>query len=91
MEQYVRSRFDPDYVPAAPKPFELSGFDWPYDQFNLFELWLKWEEDSYMPCEGDYFDQPPEWHQMIKTFRPIFSIMRHKVEIQVKARHPDNA
>lgn len=87
MEHYVRMRIDPDYEPPTPRQFELSGFDWPYDDFNLFELWLKWEENSYMPFAGGYFDQPPEWHQMIQVMRRVFSVMRYLVEKQVKARN----
>lgn len=82
-------RVDPDYKPPPPDALDFGGFDWPYDEANLLELWLKWEDNAFMPCAGDYFDQPPEWHQMIREIRRIYGVLRYKVELQVKARHPD--
>ena len=83
-------RIDPDYKPDAPDTYQFGGFAWPYDEANLLELWLKWEENAFMPEPGGFFDQAPEWHQMIHTMRRMYGILRHKIEIQVKARHPDN-
>lgn len=86
----MRSKHDPDYEPDPPEAYDFSGFDWGYDSADLFEMWVQWEENGVMAVAGGYLDQPPEWRDMIHTFRRIYGIMRHKVEIQVKGRNPPN-
>lgn len=81
---------DPEYKPPPPDPYDFGGFDWPYDEANLLVLWLKWQDDSFMPFEGGFFDQPPEWHQMIHVMNRMYGIIRHQAELKLEARHPPN-
>lgn len=91
LEHIARLRLhDPDYKPPAPSGYDFGGFDLPYDSANLLELWLKWEENAFMPEPGGFFDQPPEWHEMIHVMRRMYNIIAHQVELKIRARHPDN-
>ena len=91
LEHIARMRIhDPDYKPPRPDPYDFGGFEWPYDEANLLELWLKWEDNAFMPDPGGFFDQAPEWHRMIHQMRRVYGIIRYQAELKVNAKHGDH-
>jgi hypothetical protein len=88
IETLARARFDPAYVAPQPESFAFGGLSWPYDEADVFELWLQWEEHGVMPEPGGYFDQPPEWREAIHWCRRMFGFFRYEVEKEVAARKP---
>ncbi len=90
MERYARSKHDPDYVPSRPDPYDFSGFDWPYDAADLFEMWIQYEENGVLAVAGGYMDQPPEWREMIRALRRVYGLLVHQIKLQVKGRKPPN-
>lgn len=82
----ARSRLDLKWQPSEPE-FETVEFvgDW-IAHADAWELWLKWEEQGFMPDPGGYWDQHPLWRAMIHEYRRIYRGVAWVVRQEIEAR-----
>lgn len=85
-EQLARSRIDLKWKPPEPDidEFKYDGDLIPHN--DAYELWLKWEENAFMPHPGGYWDQHPHWRAMIHKFRRLYQVVAWNVRYDVALR-----